>query len=81
MKHRFLIHELNHTVLVVDVTEIGLAREIYSPEGRPHTVPTLRFQSSRDAELYFLGLKVGQNSLNAAIRTLRKAGVAVLTIT
>lgn len=47
MKHRFLIHELNHTVLLVDITGIGLPTEIYPYEGKSHSVPTLRFKLAR----------------------------------
>ncbi|MGP8156664.1 MAG: hypothetical protein ACLQMT_07360 [Candidatus Acidiferrales bacterium] len=79
--HRFLIHKLNHTTLLVDITEIGLPREIYPPEGKLQTVPSLRFRSWNHAEQYLLGLGASQKSLSAAVESLKKAGVAVLTIT
>ena len=34
MKHRFMIHALNHTYLVVDITSIGPPTEIYPEEGK-----------------------------------------------
>ena len=81
MKHRFLIHSLNHTTLLVDITQIGLPNEIYPPEGKLQSVPSLRFQTWRHAEQYLLGLGAAQGPLDATVEKLKKAGVAVLTIT
>jgi len=81
MKHRFLIHSLNHTTLLLDITEIGLPAEVYPPEGKPQAVQSLRFQTWHAAEEHLLGLGASQRSLSAAIESLKKAGAAVLTIT
>jgi hypothetical protein len=35
MKHRFLIHSLNHTNLLVDISEIGLPAEVFPAQGKP----------------------------------------------
>ena len=72
MKHRFLIHELNHTTLLVDITGIDLPTEIYPSEGKSQTVPSLRFPAWRHAEHHLL--QVGAN------QEVRRTGVAVLTI-
>jgi hypothetical protein len=80
MAHRFLIHELNHTTLVVDITGIGLPSDIVPPNGESQSVPSLRFRSWHDAEQHLLGLGAGQESLNTTEDGLRKIGVAVLTI-
>jgi hypothetical protein len=80
MKHRFLIHSLNHTILWVDVTAIGLPTEVYPPEGKLQSVPSLRFQTWHAAEGYLLGWGASQRSLSTATESLKKAGVAVLTI-
>ena len=81
MKHRFLIHSLNHTTLLVDITEIGLPTEVYPPEGKSQAVPSLRFQTWRAAEQHLLRLGASQRSLSATVESLEKAGVAILTIT
>jgi len=76
MKYRFLLHSLNHTVVVVDITELGLPTEIYPPTGKRQTVPSLRFQSWGDAEQYLVGLGARAQE----IAGLKKTSVAVLTI-
>jgi hypothetical protein len=81
MKHRFLIHSLNHTTLLVDITEIGLPTEIYPPEGKSQPVHSLRFQTWHAAEQYLLGLGASQLSLTTTDASLKRAGLAVLTIT
>jgi len=35
MKHRFLVDELNHTILPVDIAQVGLPTAIDPPEGKP----------------------------------------------
>jgi hypothetical protein len=80
MKHRFLIHELNHTVLLVDSTEIGLPTEIFPAEGKSQSLPSFRFQSWRAVEQHLLALSAGQEVLDTAKDGLKKIGVAVLTI-
>lgn len=67
--------------LLVDITQIGLPNEIYPPEGKLQSVPSLRFQTWRHAEQYLLGLGAAQGPLDATVEKLKKAGVAVLTIT
>jgi hypothetical protein len=76
MKHRFLIHSLNHTILSVDVTAIGLPTKVYPPEGKLQSIHSLRFQTWHTAEGYL----ASQRSLSTATESLKKAGVAVLTI-
>jgi len=80
MKHRFLIHSLNHTSLLVNITEIGSPTEVYPPEGKSQSVPSLRFQGWHNVERYLLGLGANQKSLSSLAETLKKTSVAVLTI-
>jgi hypothetical protein len=80
MRHRFLLHSLSHTVLVVDITAIGLPAEIYPPDGETKTVPSLRFQSWEDAEQYFLRLGADAQTLQETFQRLTKLGVGGLTI-
>jgi hypothetical protein len=49
MKHRFLIHSLNHTALVVDITQFGLPTKVFPPGGEHETAPAIRFQVSLSA--------------------------------
>jgi hypothetical protein len=80
MKHKFLIHQLNHTSLLVDITAIGLPTEIYPPEGKPQSVLSLRFQVWLDAEEYLARHGASDVSIQAVKQDLRKTGAAVLTI-
>jgi hypothetical protein len=72
---------LNHTFLLVDISEVGLPAEVFPPQGKPQPVPSLRFQTWNHAEQYLLGLGAAQGSLSATVESLNKAGIAVLTIT
>ena len=80
MRHRFLIHELNHTTLLVDITEIGLPSQILPPEGKSQSVPSLRFQSWLAVERHLLELGADQETLNETKDRLNRVGVDVLTI-
>jgi hypothetical protein len=80
MKHRFLLHSLSHTLVVVDITKIGLPTEIYPRTGQEQTVAVARFQSWRDAEQYFLTLGADAEELERTSAQLKEASVAVLTI-
>ncbi len=80
MKHRFLLYLLSHTIVVVDITEIGLPTEIYPPDGKRQMVPTVRFQSWTDVEHYFLSLGADAETLEKISAQFNKAGFGVLTI-
>jgi hypothetical protein len=80
MKHRFLIHELSHTTLLVDISDIGLPAELLPPEGKLQSVPSLRFQGWHVAEQHLRGKGAGERALIDAKNELERAGVAVLTI-
>jgi hypothetical protein len=80
MKHRFLVHGLNHTTLLVDITAVGLPGEIYPPEGATQPVSSRRFQNWRDAEQYLLGTGAEPEQLSRMPERLKKDGVAVITI-
>jgi|HubBroStandDraft_3_1064219.scaffolds.fasta_scaffold352287_1 hypothetical protein len=80
MKHRFLLCRLSHTVMVVDLTEIGLPTETYPLDGKKQTVPTLRLQSWKDVELYFLSLGADAEALGQTSAQFNNTGFGVLTI-
>jgi hypothetical protein len=81
MKHRFLIHALNHTFLLVDISGAGLPNEACPPEGKPQVMPSLRFQIWQNAEQHLLNLGADRKSLDAALDHLKITSTAVLTIT
>jgi hypothetical protein len=80
MKHRFLLHELNHTLLCVDITSVGIPVAIISDEGETKPLPSIRFRTWGIAQQHFAGLGAEQESLRKVDESLRKNGVAVLTI-
>ena len=80
MKSRFLLHSLNHTIVLVDITKIGLPNEIYPPEGKPQSVSALRFQTWKNAETHLLGLGATSGVIDQTYSQLHKTSVAVLTI-
>jgi hypothetical protein len=80
VKHRFLLHQLNHTILCVDITEIGLSNEIYPPEGKNQMVLSTRFQSWKSAEAYLLQKGASEEGLGQALVQLNKAQLSALTI-
>ncbi len=81
MKHRFLLHNLNHTILCVDITSVGIPVGIITDEGQTKTLPSIRFRTWSNAEHHFLGLGANQESLRTTLESLKKNDVAVLTIT
>jgi hypothetical protein len=81
MKSHYLIHNLNHTTLLVDITAIGLPDEIFPPEGKSQTVTSLRFQGWASAERYLSDQGAGEQELRKLRESLSKVGVGVLTIT
>jgi hypothetical protein len=81
MKHRFLLHDLNHTVLAVDITEMGIPKTPVESEGQKQTVPSIRFRTWSHAKEYFTKLGANSDSLVKVADSLKKTAVAVLTIT
>lgn len=77
---RFIIYPLNHTILAVDVIEIGLPAGIYPPEGELKMVPTLRFHNWNFAENYFLKKGAPLDELRKLFILVAKGALTVLTI-
>jgi hypothetical protein len=76
---RYLIHSINHTTLLVDITPIVLPTEILPPEGRDETLFSLRFQGkAADQFLLRAGAKLEQ--VQKVNESLKKTSLAVLTI-
>jgi len=80
MRHRFLLHSLNHTFLAVDIT--GCPHVKPDPRGSQlQTVPIVRFLSWIEAKRYFIALGADDETVDRASSLLGKTSVAVLTIT
>jgi hypothetical protein len=77
---RFVIYPLNHTILVLDVTEIGLPTGIYPPEGELKMVPSIRFHNWRYAEAFFVTRGARQEELEKLSALVKRGMIAVLTI-
>ena len=77
---RHLIHEMNHTILVVDATPIGLPTEIYPVRGKEQPLSSFRFQSWQDAESFLLGMGAKSELLHQTRDSLKATSLAVLTI-
>lgn len=63
MKHRFLLHSLNHTILCVDISGIGISAGIISDSGETKTIPSIRFRTWSNAEQHFLTLGAENDTL------------------
>ena len=80
MKHRFLLHFLNHTILVVDITQFGTAIEINPRTGNTKMVPALRFNNWKETEKYFRAKEADEDTIQKTRTMLSKVGVAVITV-
>lgn len=80
MLRRFLIHTLNHTVLIVDITAIGIPRGGYPPEGEVQEVSSRRFQTWDDAQRYLTTLGAKNGLLDKTKSNLDRFSVDVFTI-
>ncbi len=79
-KHRFLLHALSHTILVVEITEFGIAIEINPRTGNMTMVPALRFPVWKEAEQYFQAKGADAEVIDKTHAQLKKNGLAVLTV-
>ena len=80
MKHRFLLHSLNHTILAVDITEFGTKMEINPRTGNAKMVPALRFRTWKETEQYFRAKEASEDCIESTRVMLNKSSVAVMTI-
>lgn len=79
MIYRFLFHELNHTILAVDISEIGIPDFKIETDGHKQSVLSVRFKSWTDLEAYFAKFGV-KSQLTRVQEDLRRSSVAVLTV-
>jgi len=78
--NRFLVHSLSHTILVVDVTQCGLAIEENPRTKNTKMVPALRFINWKEAEQYFRAKGASGATITATHNALDKNSVAAMTI-
>lgn len=76
MRHRFLLHALNHTVLVVDVTEVKLEM----PIGQTKMVPALKFTNWEEVKKHLSARGADEDALRNVRSKLTEVGIAVITI-
>ena len=80
MKHRFLLHSLNHTILVVDISEHGTAVEINPRTGNTKMIPSLRFVNWKEAEQFLRAKEADEDTIQKTHTMLSKTGFAVTTV-
>jgi hypothetical protein len=80
VKRRYLIWEVNHTIVLIDATPIGLPNETYPPEGKRQPLTSLRFQGWTPAERFLLNDGADAGVLSRVRKEHTVSGVSVLTI-
>jgi hypothetical protein len=80
MQPRYLLHHINHTILVVDISSVGIADEIYPSEGKAYALSSLRFQTWQSAEQFLLRVGANRTALAKTWSALKSSSVAVLTV-
>lgn len=78
LKRRYLVFEVNHSVLLVDTSSIGLLKEILPPEGRAETLHSLRLRSWSWAEKFLLEGGASRDDLDKARDLLPKTSLAMI---
>lgn len=76
VKRSYIAHQINHTILLIDISSIFPPTIILPPEGETRELLSLRFQSWRFAEKFLLDGGARRESLDEAQDSLRKVGVA-----
>ena len=76
---RYVLHEINHTVLLIDITPISIPREIFPPEGKAENLLSLRFQTWKWAEKFLLNSGVSRDNLNKTQDSLTKTSMAIVS--
>ena len=54
LKHRYLLFEVSHSVLLVDATAVGAPNEIIPAEGKAQSLSSLFFRSWQWAEKHLV---------------------------
>ena len=75
---RYVLHEINHTVLLIDITSISIPREILPTEGKAEDLLSLRFQSWKWAEKFLLDNGASCENLDKTRDLLTKTSMAIV---
>ncbi len=78
VKRRYLVFQVNHSVLLVDTSSIGLPNEVFPPEGKAEALPSLRFRSWSWAEKFLLEGGASRDDLDKTKDLLPKTSLAML---
>ena len=80
LRRSFIVYEVNHTILLIDMTSISLPREVFPPEGKAEDLLSLRFQAWRHAEKFMLDGGASRDSLDKTRESLNKNNFAIINI-
>ena len=80
MTHRFLLHSINHSLLVVDISQVGVASKFQPQTGIVEMVSALRFINWEEATLYFREKGADDETIRKSSAMLIKTSAAVMTI-
>lgn len=80
LKRRYMAYEISHSLLLIDITSIGLADEIFPPEGKAQDLLSLRFQEWSAAEKFLLGSGASRDSVDKARSSIDKCGFGIINI-
>ena len=78
MRYRFLLHNLHHTVLAVNIT--ALSPNVAGLRVSGQALPFTQFSSWKRAREHFLEIGAAEETLEHVAQRLAKTSVAVLTI-
>jgi hypothetical protein len=76
LKRRYLVFDVNHSILLVDTSSIGLLKEILPPEGKAEALPSFRFRSW--AEKFLLERGASRDDLDKTRDLLPKTSLAMI---
>jgi hypothetical protein len=80
LKHRYLVFEVSHSVLLVDASSVGGSNEILPAEGKAQTLSSLHFRSWQWAERHLTESGASRDDLDKTRDSLMKTSVALLQI-
>ena len=78
LRRRYLLFEVHHLVLLIDVTSVGPRYETIPAKGKSEPLPSLLFRSWQCAEEFLLEAGASRDDLDKARDSLRKMDVGLL---
>ncbi len=77
---RFVLHRINHTFLVIDITPIAIPATILPAEGDFKTLESLRFRSCETAQEFLRNNGANEEVLAKTYKSVRFQDCTVLSI-